>query len=224
MKKKIVIYSLLLTGIATVLSGCTFSINPQGVRGRGNIESRDFDVENFAAINISGVYEVVWQQSETASATIEMYENLFEYVEVSVRENTLHVDSRRAINIRNNDTVPRIYLYSPSLEMVNFYGALHAENWDTVQTESFSLSVSGAASADIDFDVQTLDVDLSGAGDLDLTGNIDTANIVLSGAGNIEIDVSNYLNVNISGVGRVRYGGNPTITRDISGLGTLEPK
>jgi len=218
MKKKLVVYSLLLVGVVTLLSGCS------GVRGSGEIVSRDFDVENYKGIYVSGVYEVVWQRSETTSATIEMYENLFEFLEISVEGDTLHIDSSRAINIRNNDTVPRIYLYSPSLEMVNFYGALSAENWDTVHAENFSLNVSGAASADLSFDVEVLDVDLSGAGNLDLTGNIDTANIVLSGAGNIEVDVSNYLNVDISGVGRVRYGGNPTVIQDISGLGTLEQK
>jgi len=224
MKKKLVVYSLLLTGIATVLSGCSFNINPQGVRGSGEIESRDFDVENYTAVNISGVYEVVWQESETASVTIEMYENLFEFLEVSVQGDTLHIDSSRAINVRNNDVLPRLYLYSPSLEAVSFYGALTAENWDTVHAQNFSLNVSGAASADLDLNVEMLDVNLSGAGDLDLTGNIETAHLVVSGAGNIDIDVINYLNVNLSGVGRVRYGGNPTITRNISGIGTLEQR
>jgi len=224
MKKKLFIYSLLLTGVATALSGCSFNINPQGVRGSGEIESRDFDVEDYTAINVSGVYEVVWQESETASVTIEMYENLFEFLEVSVQGDTLYIDSTRSINVRNNDTVPRIYLYSPSLETVSFYGALTAENWDTVHAQNFSLNVSGAASADLDLNVEVLDVDLSGAGDLDLTGNIDTANLVVSGAGNIDIDVIDYLNVTLSGVGRVRYGGNPTITRNILGVGTLEQK
>jgi len=224
MKKKLFIYSLLLTGVATVLSGCSFNINPQGVRGSGEIVSRDFEVEDYTAINISGVYEVVWQQSETASATIEMYENLFEYLEVSVQGNTLHIDSDRAINVRNNDTVPRIYLYSPSIEMVNFYGALNAENWDTVHAENFSMNVSGAANAELSLEVEVLDVDLSGAGNLDLTGNVDTANLVVSGAGNIEVDVSNYLNVELSGVGSVRYSGDPTISQRISGVGTIERK
>ena len=224
MKKKLTFYSLLLTGIATVLSGCSVSINPQGVRGTGEIESRDFEVENYTAINISGVYEVIWQESETASVTIEMYENLFEFLEISTNGDTLHIDSSRAINVRSNDVTPRIYLYSPSLEAVSFYGALTAENWDTVYGQNFSLNVSGAASAELNLNVEVLDVDLSGAGDLDLTGNINTANLVVSGAGSIDIDVIHYLNVNLSGVGRVRYGGNPTITRNISGVGTLEQR
>jgi len=222
--KKLVVYSLLLVGVVILLNGCGISINPQGVRGSGEIVSRDFDVENYTAINISGVYEVIWRQGETASVTVEMYENLFEYLEVSVEGNTLNIESRRAINVRNRDATPRIYLYSPSLETVDFYGALSAENWDTIHAQNFSMNVSGAASADLTFAVEVLDIDLSGAGDLDLTGNIDTANIVLSGAGDIEIDVSNYLNVDISGAGRVRYGGDPTISQNISGVGTIEQK
>jgi len=221
--KKLVVYCALLVGVAALLSGC-ISINPQGVRGRGEIESRDFEVDDYTAINISGVYEVIWHQDENASVTAQMYENLFDYLEVSVRGNTLYIESSRAINIRNRSTTPRIYLYSPALEAVNFSGALTAEGWDTVYAQNFSLNVSGAVSADLSLDVEVLDIDLSGAGDLDLTGDIDTANIVLAGAGNIEIDVSNYLNVDIAGAGRVRYGGDPTITRNIAGVGRLEQK
>ena len=221
MKK--IIGCLMLVGIVAVLSGCT-GINPQGVRGSGDIESHDFEVDSYTAVNISGAFEVIWRQDDNVAVTAEMYENLFEYLEVSVNGDTLYIETTRSINIRNNDETPRIYLYSPSLETVDFYGALTAEDWDTVYGQNFSLNVSGAASVNLSFDVEVLDVEVSGAGDLDLTGNIDTANIVLAGAGDIDIDVANYLNVEIAGAGRVRYGGDPTITRSIAGVGTLEQK
>ena len=241
MRRKKIICSLVLSGVIIMLVGC-MGIGG-GVRGTGPMTSRDFEVEDFNALNIGGAYDVIWQQSDSVSVTVEMQENLFDFLRVSVRQDTLHVDSTRSFHTSSENT-PRVYIFTPYLEMVSFSGAVNAENWDTIEGESFTINGSGAANISISLEVETLDIELSGAGDFTLSGNAHTVNIIasgaaevsaddlqtsntnieLSGAGHIDIAVSDHLSVDISGAGHVRYTGNPTIDQSISGAGRLEQR
>jgi len=235
MNRKNIISSLVLVGVMILLLGCT-----HGVRGTGPAVARDFEIEDFTALEIRGAYNVIWRQRDSVSVTVEMQENLFDYLQVSVEEDTLYINSTRNFNTRNSNR-PRIYIYTPDLELVSFYGAINAENWDTVSGESFSIYGSGATNVDITLEVETLDLDLAGAGNFTLSGNADVANIAivgaanvsarnlqiedanidLDGAGEVDVAVSDRLNVDMFGAGRVRYSGDPVVYRNISGLGRL---
>ena len=238
MKRKSVILSLMLVGLIVVLVGCT-----TGVRGTGELVSRDFEVEDFNALDIRGGYQVTWRESDSVSVRVEMQENLFEFLQVSVADNTLSIDTTRNI-FRPRNRTPRIYIYTPYLEGINFHGAVNAQNWDTIYGESFAIEGSGAINVEIQLEVVTVEVDISGAGSLDLSGNAEVANITtsgaasvsartlqtrdtsidLSGAGEVDVAVSDYLNVELFGAGVVRYTGSPTIERNIFGVGRLEQR
>jgi len=233
--RKNFIYCLVLVGVVILLSGCI-----GGVRGSGSMVSRDFEVEDFSALNIGGSYRVTWRQSDSVSVTVEMQENLFEYLQVSVRGDTLYIDSTRNFNTSSSNR-PRVYVYTPYLEMVDFSGAVSADNWDTIEGERFFINASGAANIDITLDVEMLDLDLSGAGDLTLAGTAHIVDIIasgaadisaddlqtsetsisLSGAGSVDIAVSDHLSVDLSGAGRVRYTGTRLLIKVSLGLGEL---
>jgi len=239
--KKYFIGILVLVGVMILLSGC---ITVGGVRGTGSMASRDFEVEDFNAFDIGGGYQVTWRQGDSVAVTVEMQENLFDYLRVSVRGDTLYIDSSRSFNITSSSNRPRVYIYTPYLEMVSFSGAVSGSDWDTIYGESFSINASGAANLDIELEVEELDIELSGAGDITLSGSahiVDISasgaaeisaedletretSISLSGAGSVDIAVSDHLSVDLSGAGRVRYIGNPTIDQSISGAGRVEQR
>lgn len=211
------------------------------VRGSGDVESRDFDVSDFNGIDISGNYEVIWQQGTSYSLTIEMQENLFDYLDVTVRGNTLRINSSRSFNT-TNATRPRVYIESPTLDSAHFSGAINANNWDRIQGNTFSLETAGAVNITLDVQVDTFEISVSGAGDLTLSGvaivtdiNIagasdisasslqtEETSISIAGAGNVDIAVSNDLTVHLTGAGRVRYIGDPTVVSTILGPGSVQ--
>jgi len=239
MLRKIFTLNLLLVG-ALLLGACNVTIGGNPIQGRGEMVSHTFQVEDFTAIDIGGNYNVVWRQSQTQTLTIEMQENLFEHLQVSVANGVLLVDSRRTFNTGLGNT-PRIYIHTPALDAVSFSGAANATDWDTIRAQNFSIDVSGAANISIALEVEQLDIDVAGAADIELSGSAGTANLISSGAGSIsafslqtasanidlsgvgstDISVSDTLDVDISGAGQVRYRGNPTVTQDVSGLGRV---
>jgi len=245
MKKMIVICIFL--GLTVLLSGCLVipfdggGINANAVQGTGERVSRDFTVADFTGIDITGAYVVVYRQSNTNAVTVDMQENLFDYLEVYVRNGVLRINSERPFRTNRNNT-PRIYIDAPYLENITFNAAINTENWDAIYTRRLNVSVSGAANAVIPMNVEELDVRIAGAADFELIGvatsatlsisgagdidavNLQTQNttITIAGAGNADIAVSDTLDVTIAGTGRVRYVGNPQVNRSIAGVGSVQ--
>ena len=218
MSKKIfvLVAALVVLVVAAVaLTGC----NMGTTQGTGPMVTHEISADGFTGINITGAYNLTFTQASYFSVTLEIQENLIQHLDTNVRGGVLHVGFSRGISTTGGNT-PRLYISAPYLD---------------------SLLVEGAASADMTLDVDTLDVEIEGAGNVTLTGTANTLNVVIEGAGNIrafdmvardvvinlegagnaDVHATDTLNASISGVGRIRYDGSPTVTRNISGLGTV---
>ena len=236
-----------LAGMLIFFTGClmTSSIDGVGVgsavHGTGDMVSRDFAVGNFTGIDIAGGYVMVYTSSHANAVTINMQENLFDYLEVSVNSSgVLRISSTRSFRTTSSN-IPRIYVSAPYLSEIHIGGALTTENWDTIRTESLFIHAAGAADASIDVEVEELELVLAGAGSFDLSGAADTVNFSLAGAGTINgedlqtrvatvsiagasnatVAVSDVLNATISGVGTIYYIGDPQINRTVAGIGSV---
>jgi len=239
----------LLAGMLVLFTGClgVTSMNMGGinaVQGTGDMVSRDFAVGNFTGIDIAGGYVVVYRNSQTNAVTVNMQENLFEYLEVTVNsQGVLQISSTRSFRTSSSNT-PRIYVSAPYLSEIHVGGALTTENWDTIRTERLFIHAAGAVDAAIDMEVDELELVLAGAGTFDFSGTADAANFALAGAGEINgedlqtriatvsiagassatVAVSDVLNATISGVGTIYYIGDPQINRTVAGIGTIRQR
>lgn len=242
MKKFAMLCILLLLFIG--LSGC-YTVSPgisiNAVQGSGDMVSRDFDIAEFNVLNVLGGYVVIYRQSQTPAVTIQMQENLFDYINVASEDGILRISSDRTFRTDRGYT-PRIYVYAPYLSNVIISGSALLEDWETIYTDSLSIHVSGAASGSVYMEVEELRIDMFGSANFDLVGTADTARINVSGTGdvdaselqtrsahvnvagvgNVEIAVSDTLDATISGVGNVWYIGSPQVNRTITGLGRVQ--
>ena len=208
-----------------MLTGCTINIGDGGVNitGTGDMVSREIDVADFNAISVSGAFNVIYRQSQDTALTVVMQSNLFDHLETDVRGGVLQIGTRRSFTtiIENR---PRLYIYAPYLAGVNFFGAVSASGWDTVEGPDFTIDASGAVSMNINLDVHSLDVNVSGAGNLTLSGAavvihvngsgafnlyagglaISGGRVDLSGVGSVYLSSLENIDVNVSGLGRVR--------------------
>jgi len=233
---------VLSTGcVITTFGGGGFGAN--AVQGSGPMVSRDFNIPDFTGLNISGGYTVVYRHANTASVIVSMQENLFDYLNVDVRNGVLHIDSDRNFRTSSGNT-PRLYVYAPMIDSVTVAGAITASDWDTINAPSFYMNVGGAVTATIDMNVEELDITVAGAATLYLSGTateatvsiagasnlngegLQTRNAVISvaGTGNAELAVSDNLNVSISGVGNVWYIGSPNVTQTVAGMGRVRSR
>ena len=244
MKKQ---YTLIIVVLAMALStlACGVSFNGFGintVQGSGTLVTEERPVSDFERIELSAIGKLVIEVGSEEALVIEAEDNLLEYIETTVRGDTLEIGSREGANLQ--PTEPVIYNltvksldsisvsglgnvvvpeFEATLFSVNISGAGDV-NLDSLIAEQLDVSVSGLGSVGIDTGhVNAQTIDISGSGDYN-GRNLEsqTTDIQVSGLGSATLWATQDLRVNISGSGSVHYAGDPNVDSDISGLGSLE--
>ena len=212
------------------------------IKGVGEMVSRAVQVKDFTAVDVGGSYLVNWKYSDIIALTVEMQENLFEYLEVSVKREKLCIGSSKSFKTSGADNRPRVYIESPYLKAINLSGAASTGEWDKIKAENLSLILSGAANANISLEVGRLEIFASGACNIELAGNagaceisasgacnvkagefqVREAKINVSGASNVNIACSDNLDAGVSGASNVRYTGSPAVKQRVSGAGSVK--
>lgn len=220
--------------IAFALNSCINTID-----GNGDVTKEQRIVTSFNKIDISGAYEVLINQGNEEKLELEVDENLLEYIETEIKNNTLYVSSKKPIG---KATSLKLYITVVDVEDIDVSGAIELKNKGTYETENLEIDVSGAADINLDVDVENLSMDMSGASETTLSGKATNFEIEISGAGELQakklktrnntiaisgagsavVYVKKTLNVSVSGAGSVKYKGSPKVKKDISGAGSVE--
>jgi hypothetical protein len=234
MKNNIRVFSMIiLAAMFLVLSGCT----------AGPYQTREENVSGFNSISVETFGEVIIEQGDTESLTIEAPRDFLRYITAQVEDGTLVISTRRGFV---GTPVQRVTytITVKDLQDISLSGA-GAIKVHGLTTGDFSVNLSGAGSVEIDqLTADNLDVSLSSAGAIVIAGEVQSqsvnlsgvgsyeagdlktasADINLSGAGSAVVWVTNSLDVNVSGIGSVSYYGNPQVSQNISGLGSVNSK
>ena len=209
---------LILTVFVISLSGCRF----WGVRGSGDIETEDREVEEFSAIETSGAFEVNVKVGREQHVTVTADDNLLKYIVTKVRGGKLILDSKRDLNPRRGIIVD---IEVRDLESVEASGACNIYV-SGINSDHFEVSMSGASDIDLVGRTDKFYVGLSGAGSVrarDLIAK--NVKVDISGAANATVYAEESLDAGVSGVGSVDYYGDPDrVISDVSGVGSINRK
>ena len=219
------------------------TIGGRTVRGSGTLATEERRVSGLSAVDLGSLGHLVIELGDQEMLRIEAEENLLEYIETDVRGNTLEISTRRGINLNPREPI-NFYLTIQSLDSISVSGLGDVEA-PGLEADEFSVEISGSGDVSLDSLVASrLRVDISGLGNLDIeAGQVDdqdieisgdgdynardlesnTAEVDISGLGSAILRVSDHLEANISGGGSVRYYGDPSVDKNVSGLGRVEP-
>lgn len=116
----------------------------------------------------------------------------------------------------------RVAVNAGDLKAFHVDGAVHAA-LRRLDSEALDLDMSGASKIEASGQCGKAVIHLSGVGSLDAHDlKCDEVDITVDGAGNAKVYAAKHLNVKISGLGHVTYGGQPAkVERSITGLGNL---
>ncbi len=229
---------ILISGL--FLFSCTIG-GSHVIRGDGNVVSTVHSVDHFENIDITGVFDVILEYGTDPVITLKTDENLQELIFIEVRGNVLHVGPTE--DAIYNHTQMELHVVYPSLEQIHVGGACKLRANNPIYGDRLSFRVSGAADIDLEVNVNDLQTRVSGAGNLNFSGTTEKHNIMLSGASNLRaeelisketrismsgagsahVHASDRLQASLSGVGSIRYYGNPIDVKiDKSGLGSIK--
>ncbi len=92
-----------------------------------------------------------------------------------------------------------------------------------MNNEKFEIDSEGAPSITVSRDTKMIDIDTSGAGKIDTQKLRATRAVVESnGVSKVDLDVSEQLDVTVSGPSSVTYRGDPVVNKTINGPGKVE--
>lgn len=204
--------------------------------------SQKFEFRNFNEVKVSSNFAVTIERGDAYSMEISGTAELFEGLEVAQAGKTVEIGyEKKRKNFGAN--MLKVKIVMPELESLDLSGAIKAKI-KGFNNESLQIDISGASSCELDANINNLKVDISGAGNLDLKGSGDLMVVNLSGASNVkardyqvkrlnlnmsgagaaQVYASEQLDVEVSGVGSVKYDGNPKIlNKKLSGMATIQP-
>jgi len=215
---------VLVVGAATVFlllaaSGCDRDVF--GLRGSGNVITEPRDVSGFNEIALFGSGKVRVDMNGTESLIIEAEDNIMPLLTSEVHDGRLELSVESSIS----PTSDVIYTVSA----VGLEGVAVAGSGEVTATgvaaDSFDVDISGSGRVEPTGTAGTLSVEISGSGRYlgeDFEASVGTVRV--SGSGEAVVNVTDDLDVDVSGSGGVQYIGNPAITESVSGSGDISRK
>ena len=233
MKKYVLAVFLLCLVVATF--GCT----TQGT-GSGNVMNQTKSVQGVNQVSLDGTGTVILIQGNQESLTIEAEDNIIPHIQSNVNGNKL------SLSYDTNTPTPtktvKYYLTLKDLSSISISGAGKVET-NGFKTQSLIISTNGAGEGNMSgLNINKLTVNLSGAGKMNMAGTAtdqtitisgagdylardlksQTTTITINGAGKGTLNVSNILNAIINGSGDINYLGNPKVSQQINGAGSVK--
>lgn len=232
------IYIVLLATII-MLQSCVFDVN--AVKGNKNIVTVENELTPFESLQISGIFKVYLTEGNSPHIEIVTDENIHEYITVEVRNNTLHLGMEKG---SYDPSKLEVYITANPLNKIGISGAASLISESILTGESLMVNTSGASNVDIEVQSEKLRTSVSGAGKIDIRGETSEHNIQISGvasidcrdlatektkvsisgAGSAKVHATENLDATVSGVGSIRYSGDPKhIRTSTSGAGSIKP-
>jgi hypothetical protein len=188
--------------------------------GRAARESRP--VAGFREVVINGSGAATIRQGEAESLTIEADDNVLPLLTAEVRGEQLWLDLKPGTSIAPRTPI-RYTVAVVELRAVEIPGSAAVEAVD-LRVPAVRVDVSGSGSVVMRGTAERQDVEISGSGvydGLSLAGR--EATVSVSGSGRAVVNVSDTLEVTISGSGAVDYAGGPQLRQEVSGVGLVRP-
>lgn len=191
------------------------------IKGNGKRELQKRQVASFSSISTNGAFTIEVTCQKDASLEIEGDENVLDFVKTEVGGNILRIENSQSYSV-SEPVLVRISV--PNLEGLAVNGAGHI-NVKGMNNEKFEIDTNGAPTITVAGTTKLVDIAANGAGKVDSQDLHATRAVVdVRGAARVDLDVSDQLDVKISGPSSVTYNGNPTVNKTIQGPGKLTRK
>lgn len=210
---------LIMAAALLAFSACD---SDDGINGPGEeLQKETRQVANFHSItnNIAAEFFITPSDS-THWLEIEAEPDILNLITVSVNRGVLTIDG----NIPDNDDEDiNIYVGMTDFDTFVINGVAVMRTTDVINVQNLEFEVNGVANIEFSGVAKTQTISIDGTADF-LNANLATENttIDIGGVSNrCEVRASETLNVTISGIGAVSYIGDPQVSRNITGVGSV---
>ena len=215
--RKLALLFLLLPVLA---AGCHHRMRAE-VKGSGKRVVQKREISPFTSISTEGAFTIEVTCQKDPSLEVEGDDNVLEFVTAEVRGNELRLTSSKSFS---TDEPVRFKITVPNLEGLTVSGAGRIDI-KGMKNEKFEIDSNGAPNIVVAGTTNTIDIDSNGAGRID-TQNLHASRGVVDskGVSRIDLDVSEQLDITVSGPSTVTYTGDPVVNKTVNGPGKVEKR
>ena len=212
--------ALLLLLLPLLAAGCHHGMRAQ-VKGSGKRVLQKREITPFTSISTEGAFEIEVTCQKNPSLEVEGDDNVLELVTADVSGNVLRLKSTKGYS--TSEPV-RFKINVPNLEGLNVSGAGRIEIKD-VKNDRFEIDSNGAPTINVSGSTKAVDINSNGAAKID-TQNLHASRAVVesNGVSRIDLDVTEQLDVTVSGPSSVTYKGDPVVNKTVHGPGKVEKR
>jgi len=140
MKKIFSPITMALLGVFILFNQVQVSAQSKRVRGNGDVTTEVHDVKAFTELHLAGVLNVVIEQGDKESVTVETDENLHEFVIIENRGNKLIVDTQERISIKRKRKM-NVYVTIRDIDRLKISGVGNVETSETLRLKDLDLRI-----------------------------------------------------------------------------------
>ena len=168
--------NIFIVAIAVLLSVAFCSLSAQNV-------SKDYNVDEFSAINLQSVGNIIFTQSAGCSCRLEGPSEFVEKTRVTVKNGTLVISykDRNARNIKNLIC----YITAPDLSKVKIDGVGNFDAKEELKLKNIAFELDGVGNMKLNVDCSTIKAKVDGVGNITVSGKADAAFFKRDGVGKI---------------------------------------
>lgn len=232
-------------GLLAILVMCTTPFFAQNkAKKRNGDVSEQRELRDFTRIDTELAADIYIRQGDSFSFSAEGSEESLERMETSVKNGELFITKQSKWKVWKELERLHIYITVPTLDDLVFSGAGNVVLEGHWEAPKMKIELQGAYNLSaLDVAIVDLKVELNGVGSLDIGGKSTNGNLMVNGTGNIyaydlaiqnarctvngvgklECSVTDELVADVSGMGSVRYRGDPkNVKSSVNGLGKVK--
>jgi hypothetical protein len=216
---------LLIAGCLLSFTACKVNLGTgeNRIDPSGNIVKAKYPQEAFDKVDNHVVGNIQLVQSSQSRVTLSAPDNYIDLFEFKNEDGELTINFKEDnISIDTKDVV--IVIYTPSISKVKNSGAADIR-LDSLTTDELEVSNSGVGAFNLGhIKAREIDVSCSGVGSITISGQTDEAEYSCSGVGSIKGDglKAKSVKADVSGVGGIRCYASERIDGRVSGVGSLK--
>jgi hypothetical protein len=231
-----------VVALAVVLTGCATGTTASGSGDRGSAAppptgvgaaaraapesggaTERREVSGFTGVRLTSIGDLRIEQTGTESLTIDADADVLPQLTSNVSSGILELGVAPGTTLTTSRRI--VYrLTVATLDSIAVSGAGDATA-SNLRADRLTVEISGTGEMTLAGTVDSQAVTISGTGDYngeDLQSA--TAEVTIDAAGDAVLRVSDRLDATVSGVGSVEYIGNPHVTKDVNGVGSVEQR
>ena len=220
---KLIVGGFLLIAALTACGVNLGSGNVERVSGSGNVVTETRNVSGFDGVTITGAGNILIDQSGAESLTITTDDNLLQYITTEVRGGKLVIEFATGVLFdKVKDLTFKVG--AKNLNSIQVDGAANVEG-KNIATENLSVKLNGAGAMTLSGKATEQNVALDGVGTYNAADlSSQRAQVTNNGAGTVVVRVSDKLDAIVNGLGSIDYIGDPQVTKQVSGIGTIRQR